>query len=159
MRDLIGQFRFDSRDRGQLHLSSGKDGFRRAKHLQQRGSMNGLEAFHHIQCDPMNHAEHINTPDGSLSFLTQPSIPKICGCAAGALSFILSMKKLALVLILVPILLAAGDPKYDLWLQNEGYYLLTSQQKDKFKAMSDQEKELFIQNLWASLDPDPVTPE
>jgi GWxTD domain-containing protein len=69
------------------------------------------------------------------------------------------MKKLALVFVLLPLLLAAGDPKYDLWLQNEGYYLLTSQQKDKFKTMTDQEKELFIQNLWNGLDPDPVTPE
>lgn len=73
------------------------------------------------------------------------------------------MKKFALVFILLSSVLLAEDKpqpsQYDTWLQNEGYYLLDTQQKEKFRAMTDTEKELYIRNLWASLDPDPITPE
>lgn len=48
---------------------------------------------------------------------------------------------------------------YDTWLQNEGYYLLSSAQKQAFQKMPDADKEYYIRTLWASLDPNPVTPE
>jgi GWxTD domain-containing protein len=60
--------------------------------------------------------------------------------------------------LFVPGLLAAQG-KYELWLRNEGYYLLTPQEKEKFRAMSDDQKELYIRNLWNSLDTNPVTTE
>lgn len=72
------------------------------------------------------------------------------------------MKKIAIVFLLLSTLLLAEDTQpgqYDTWLQNEGYYLLSSQQKEKFKTLTDTEKELYIRNLWAGLDPDPITPE
>lgn len=73
------------------------------------------------------------------------------------------MKKFVIVFFLLSSFLFAEDKKppseYDTWLQNEGYYLLTTQQKEKFKAMTDTEKELYIRNVWAGLDPDAITPE
>ena len=62
-----------------------------------------------------------------------------------------------LFLLLPGLLFAQG--KYDLWLKNEGFYLLTPQEKDKFRGMSDEQKELYIRDLWASLDTNPITPE
>src|SRR5215470_14179049 len=48
---------------------------------------------------------------------------------------------------------------WDVWVRNEGYYLLSPEQKEQFKKLSDPERELFVKNLWATLDPDPITPE
>jgi GWxTD domain-containing protein len=62
------------------------------------------------------------------------------------------------LLLLVPGLLSAQG-KYELFLRNEGYYLLTPEEKEKFRALSDEQKELYIRNLWNSLDTNPVTPE
>jgi GWxTD domain-containing protein len=61
-------------------------------------------------------------------------------------------------LLLLPGLLPAQG-KYELFLKNEGYYLLTPEEKEKFKAMSDEQKELYVRNLWNALDSNPVTPE
>jgi GWxTD domain-containing protein len=72
------------------------------------------------------------------------------------------MKKFAAVFFLLTSLLFAENKQpsqYDTWLQNEGYYLLSTQQKEKFRAITDTEKELYIRNVWASLDPDSITPE
>jgi GWxTD domain-containing protein len=52
-----------------------------------------------------------------------------------------------------------AEGQYDLWLKNEGYYLLNPKEKEKFKALPDAEKEAFIQNVWDSRDPSPITPE
>ena len=60
-----------------------------------------------------------------------------------------------LILLLPGLLTAQG--KYDLFLQNEGYYLLTPQEKEKFRALTDEQKELYIRNLWNSLDTNPLT--
>lgn len=62
-----------------------------------------------------------------------------------------------LLLLLPGLVIAQG--KYDLFLRNEGYYLLTPQEKEKFRALTDEQKELYIRNLWNSLDTNPVTPE
>ncbi|MCI0411188.1 GWxTD domain-containing protein [bacterium] len=61
-------------------------------------------------------------------------------------------------LLLFPALTGAQS-QYDTWLKNEGYYLLTPQEKEKFRTMSDVQKELYLRNLWASLDTNPITPE
>ena len=63
-----------------------------------------------------------------------------------------------LFLLFVP-RLSIAQSQYDLWLKNEGYYLLSEQEKEKFRAMSEVQKELYIRNLWSSLDPNPITPE
>lgn len=62
-----------------------------------------------------------------------------------------------LFLLLPGILTAQG--KYELFLRNEGYYLLTPEEKEKFRALPDEQKELYIRNLWNALDSNPVTPE
>jgi len=62
------------------------------------------------------------------------------------------------LLLLVPGILSAQG-KYELFLRNEGYYLLTPEEKEKFRALTDEQKELYIRNLWNSLDTNPVTPE
>jgi GWxTD domain-containing protein len=61
-------------------------------------------------------------------------------------------------LLLLP-LICFAQGQYDVWLRNEGYYLLSEQEKEKFREMPDAQKEIYIKNLWASLDPDPITPE
>src|SRR5262249_16796972 len=48
---------------------------------------------------------------------------------------------------------------WDEWLQNEGFYLLSSEQKKVFKQMPEPQKESYIKSIWASMDPDPITPE
>ena len=53
----------------------------------------------------------------------------------------------------------AQDEQWDLWLRGEGYYLLSPDQKDEFKKLSHPEKEMFVRDLWASLDPNQLTPE
>jgi GWxTD domain-containing protein len=62
-----------------------------------------------------------------------------------------------LLLLLPGLLFAQG--KYELFLKNEGYYLLTPEEKDKFRGLSDEQKELYIRNLWNTLDTNPITPE
>jgi GWxTD domain-containing protein len=62
------------------------------------------------------------------------------------------------LLLLLPGLLPAQG-KYELFLKNEGYYLLTPEEKEKFRALSDEQKELYVRNLWNALDTNPVTPE
>jgi GWxTD domain-containing protein len=52
-----------------------------------------------------------------------------------------------------------AQSKYDLWVRNEGYYLLTPEQKEKFKSLPESEKETYISNVWAARDPNPITPE
>ena len=53
----------------------------------------------------------------------------------------------------------AQTGNWDLWLRNEGYYLLGPEQKEAFSKMNDTQKELFVRDLWATLDPNPITPE
>ena len=64
---------------------------------------------------------------------------------------------LLVVLLALP-LFADVQSTWDVWLKNEGYYLLGPKEKEKFSAMPDAQKELYVRNLWASLDPDPITP-
>lgn len=66
--------------------------------------------------------------------------------------------KLLFLLYLTFPFLASAQSKYDLWLRNEGYYLLNPKEKERFKSLPDPEKELFIQNVWATRDPNPITP-
>lgn len=67
-------------------------------------------------------------------------------------------KLLVLALLFLPAL-AGAETTWDIWLKNEGYYLLGPKEKQKFQALPDAEKELYVRDLWASLDPDPITPE
>jgi|GEM_PF-4478553 len=53
----------------------------------------------------------------------------------------------------------AQSSYWDVWAQNEGYYLLSPEQKEEFKKLNDAEKEGFVRDLWVSLDPDPITPD
>ena len=53
----------------------------------------------------------------------------------------------------------AQTSTWDPWLKNEGFYLLTPDQKEEFAKLNDNEKDLFVRNLWAALDPNPITPE
>jgi GWxTD domain-containing protein len=71
------------------------------------------------------------------------------------------MKRLALILLLLSASLFAdtASSPWEIWLNNEGYYLLSPEQKEKFRALPDEQKQSYIDNLWASLDPDPLTPE
>lgn len=63
-----------------------------------------------------------------------------------------------LIVFLFAAPLFAGT-NWDEWLRSEGYYLLSPEQKDKLKSLSDPEKEVYVHNLIASLDPSPVTSE
>lgn len=67
-------------------------------------------------------------------------------------------KVLVLILLTLPALAGAQDT-WDLWLKNEGYYLLGPKEKEKFKALPDADKEFYVRDLWAALDPNPLTPE
>ena len=70
------------------------------------------------------------------------------------------MKWKLLFLLIFAYQLALADPTfYDNWLRYEGYYLLSDKDKEKFKELPDPEKEMYIRNLWAALDTDPLTPE
>lgn len=70
------------------------------------------------------------------------------------------MKWKALLLLMLVCRLAQADSSfYDNWLRYEGYYLLSDKDKEKFKELPDPEKEMYIRNLWAALDPNPLTPE
>ena len=62
------------------------------------------------------------------------------------------------LLLLLPGL-AIAQGKYDLWLRNEGFYLLTPQEKEKFRGMSEEQKDLYVRDLWTSLDTNQITPE
>lgn len=64
-----------------------------------------------------------------------------------------------LFVLLSNLTLAQTGSKWDVWVKNEGYYLLTPEQKESFAKMNDNEKELFVRNLWAALDPNPITPQ
>ena len=68
------------------------------------------------------------------------------------------LRTLLFTIVLIPGFIFAQG-KYDSFLKNEGYYLLTPQEKEKFRALTDEQKELYIRNLWAALDTNPVTPE
>lgn len=63
-----------------------------------------------------------------------------------------------LIVLFVPILSAAQE-NWELWMKNEGYYLLGPKEKETFIALPDADKEHYVQELWAALDPDTLTPE
>jgi GWxTD domain-containing protein len=67
--------------------------------------------------------------------------------------------KILAVLLVFSCFARADSTYYDNWVRYEGYYLLTDKEKEKFRSLSDTEKELYIRNLWDALDPDPLTPE
>jgi GWxTD domain-containing protein len=69
------------------------------------------------------------------------------------------MKRIFLLLLLYTNLAIAQSTNWEEWLKNEGYYLLTSEQKEAFRKMNDAQKDLFVHDLWDSLDPNPITPE
>ncbi len=70
------------------------------------------------------------------------------------------MKRILLVLLLMVFFIAKADsPYYDNWLRYDGFYLLTDKEKEKFKDLTDTEKEVYIRNLWEALDPNPLTTE
>jgi GWxTD domain-containing protein len=67
--------------------------------------------------------------------------------------------KLLSALLLLSAIVHADTPFYDNWLRYDAYYLLSDKEKERFQTLPDAEKELFIRNMWANLDPNPVTPE
>ncbi|HEY4491968.1 MAG TPA: GWxTD domain-containing protein, partial [Acidobacteriota bacterium] len=69
------------------------------------------------------------------------------------------MKKAIFLLFLLTFPAWGQVTDYAQWLKNEGYYLLTPEQKEKFRSLPDLDKELFIRDIWAPLDPDAITPE
>src|SRR5436190_8267395 len=70
------------------------------------------------------------------------------------------MKRTFLALfILCTIGFAETLTNWETWLTNEGYYLLSPEQKTTFRSLPDDQKQSYIDNLWASMDPDPLTPE
>lgn len=70
------------------------------------------------------------------------------------------MKRIFLAAILSAATVSfAAETRWDHWLQNEGFYLLSPDQKDKMEKLADPEKEIFVRNLLASLDPNTLTPE
>jgi GWxTD domain-containing protein len=69
------------------------------------------------------------------------------------------MSKYFFVFFLLAGSVFAQTSTWDSWLSNEGYYLLSPEQKQEFKKMNDTEKEIYVRNLWLSLDPDPITPQ
>ena len=64
-----------------------------------------------------------------------------------------------LFLLLANSALAQTGGRWDSWLKNEGFYLLTPEQKEIFIKLNDGEKEIFVRDLWATLDPNPITPQ
>jgi len=69
------------------------------------------------------------------------------------------MIRYSIVFLFLSTFVFAQSTNWDLWIKNEGYYLLTGEQKEEFRKLSDTQKELFVRNLWDSLDSNPITPE
>jgi len=69
------------------------------------------------------------------------------------------MKLFAVFLILISGLVFAQKSSFEEFLKNEGFYLLSPEQKEKFRALPEAEKQLYLNNLWASMDPDSMTPQ
>jgi GWxTD domain-containing protein len=63
------------------------------------------------------------------------------------------------ILLFASIANAQTTQNWDLWLRNEGYYLLGPKEKEKFATMTAEQKEIYVEDLWNSLDPDQLTPE
>jgi GWxTD domain-containing protein len=68
------------------------------------------------------------------------------------------MKRLFICLLLLSSFALAQSSEWERWLSNEGFYLLNSEQKTKFRALPDPQKAAYIEDLWAGMDPDPLTP-
>ena len=64
-----------------------------------------------------------------------------------------------LFLLLANCSFAQTTSRWDAWIKNEGFYLLTPDQKETFNKLNEGEKELFVRDLWATLDPNPITPQ
>jgi GWxTD domain-containing protein len=64
-----------------------------------------------------------------------------------------------LFIFLAGSLFAQTGSQWDVWIKGEGYYLLAPEQKEAFRQMNEGQKELFVRDLWASLDPNPITPQ
>lgn len=70
------------------------------------------------------------------------------------------MKRIIVVLLLmIPCIANADSTNYENWLRYDGYYLLSDKEKEKFRDLTDIQKEVYIRNLWEALDPNPLTTE
>ena len=69
------------------------------------------------------------------------------------------MNRVFICLLFLSSFAFAQTSEYEHWLSNEGFYLLTADQKAKFRALPEPQKGAYIDNLWASMDPDALTPE
>lgn len=69
------------------------------------------------------------------------------------------MKFFISFLILISSFAFAQTGAYEEFLNNEGYYLLSPEQKEKFRSLPETEKQVYLNNLWASMDPDHLTPQ
>jgi GWxTD domain-containing protein len=69
------------------------------------------------------------------------------------------MIRYVIVFVFLSNFVFAQAVNWDEWIKTEGYYLLNPEQKEEFRKLNDNQKELFIHNLWSSLDSNPITPE
>jgi len=149
--------------------------------------MDRLQSFNQIQGDPRNHAEHINTKKNRKANETQKmdgtakvtktekrTEKRYSKCVTiwlhilrsgmlfdffCILLYFSSMKFFAAFLILISSLAFAQKSADEQFLSNEGFYLLSPEQKEKFRSLPEMEKQAYLNNLWTSMDPDSMTPE
>jgi hypothetical protein len=58
------------------------------------------------------------------------------------------MKRILLACLLLSAFVFADSQRstWDIWLDNEGYYLLSPEQKEKFRALPDEQKQSYVDN-------------
>src|SRR5215471_16950552 len=122
--------------------------------------MNWLQTLHHIYSDRTNHAAHLNI-NGVICHLSVVSCPSVRPLTTDKndpkcylYTFMRTRFFAAIIIILSSYLYAQQPPpqtNWDEWLQNEGFYLLSSEQKKVFKQMPEPQKESYIKSIWASM--------